>query len=198
MLGAGEVVAQVLERAGEASRPLGLLVGDEHLDDVVREQLAGQELRVVAVVLPALVGRGPLHLRHRPNDAVDAHISQSAHEMEARDARLVDGLGLGEPQDPLGDGGGVVPEGLREHLAGVPGKRDCGDGPSVNIKADCGSIRHGEPLSVCAATRPAAGFGTTRPLSAPTREISKTVRTRGSQCSTHIVFTQKNAGQSST
>lgn len=40
----------VLERAGEVLRRLGLLVGHEHLDDVVGHELARQEPRIVAVV----------------------------------------------------------------------------------------------------------------------------------------------------
>ena len=78
--------------------------------------------------------------------------------MEARHPGLVDRLGILEREDPLRDGGGVVAERFGSDLPGVPGKRDCGDGTGVYIEADCGSMRHGEPLSVRAATWPAAGF----------------------------------------
>lgn len=54
------------------------LVGDPHLDDVAARQHACQPLGVAAVVLAAAVGRGPVHLRDRPDDAAEAEGPQRA------------------------------------------------------------------------------------------------------------------------
>ena len=55
LLRAREVVPRVLERPGQVAGGLALVVGDPHLDDVADRQHAGEELGVVAVVLPAPV-----------------------------------------------------------------------------------------------------------------------------------------------
>lgn len=78
LLGALQVVARVLEVAREVARRLGVLVWDPHLDDVAARLHARQPLGVAAVVLAAAVGRGPVHLRDRPDDAAEADAPQRA------------------------------------------------------------------------------------------------------------------------
>ena len=71
LLAALQVLAGVVEGAGQVAGRLAPVVGNPHLHDVAHRQHAGQELRVVAVVLPLAVGRGLDHLGHRADDAVD-------------------------------------------------------------------------------------------------------------------------------
>lgn len=116
--GALQVVAGVLERAGEVPGGLGAVVGHPHLDDVAAGEEPGQPLGVAPVVLAAPVGRGPVHLGDGAHGAVDAEGAQGAARVEAGRAALVHRLGRLEPQDPLGDRRRVVAEPGPDHLAG--------------------------------------------------------------------------------
>ena len=136
VLGPREVVSDVLERTREAPRGPGLLVGDEHLDHVVGEELAGQELGVVpAVLLPPVAG-GPVHLGDRADDAVDAEAPELADEMEAGDAGFVDGLRGFESEDPRGYLSESVRKLPRANLSRIRIQCDGSDGTGVNIQAD--------------------------------------------------------------
>ena len=147
VLGAGQVLPDVFQRPREAPRGLRLLVGHEHLDDVVGEELARQELRVVSAVLPPLVSGGLVHLGHRAHDAVDAKCPEGPNEVKARDARFVDGLRRFEPENPAGELCRRISEPLRPDLARRRVERNRGNGTSVNIKANRGNMVHREPLS---------------------------------------------------
>ena len=152
LLAALQVLARVVQRAHQVAGRLVPVVGNPHLHDVAYRQHAGQELRVVAVVLPLAVGRGLDHLGHRADDAVDPHRSQPLLQVEPGDARLVDAFGgRVDGRHPARDLGGVVAEGGRAHLAG---HRVEGDGlyrARVHVEADeGGSIQHERaPFHAC-------------------------------------------------
>ena len=110
LLAALQVLARVVQRAHQVARRLALVVGNPHLDDVSHGEHPGEELRVVAVVLPLAVGRGLDHLRDRADDAVDAQRCEPLLQVEPGDAGLVDCPGRLDRKDRVGDGGGVVGE----------------------------------------------------------------------------------------
>lgn len=124
------------EGAAHVARGLAFLVGDPDLDDVAAGELTGEELRVVAVVLLALVGGRLLHLRDRAHDAVHAEGAQLPHEVEAGDAGLVDRLWGLEGEDPRRDLAGRGRELLHRHLAGRGVEGGAGDGASVYVESD--------------------------------------------------------------
>ena len=162
LLCAMQVLARVLERAGEVAGGLGALVGHPHLDGVAAGEEPGQPLGVAPVVLAAPVGRGPVHLAD-VDGAVDAEGAQGAAQVEAGRAALVHRLGRLEPQRPLGDRRRVVAEPGPGHLAGHGVEGACGDGPCVDVETDGGDIiGHGGPLSVACGARPRLAL---RPLS---------------------------------
>lgn len=137
----------------EAAGGLALVVGDPHLDDVADRQHAGEELGVVAVVLPAPVRAGLDHLRDGADRAADPQSGEPLLQVEPRDPGLVHAPGLGvHGPDPLRDGPGVVAEGRGAHL---PGHDVEGDGlyrAGVDVEADeGGSIEHGSPFHECGA-----------------------------------------------
>ena len=151
LLRAREVVPRVLERPGQVAGGLALVVGDPHLDHVADRQHAGEELGVVAVVLPAPVRAGLDHLRDGADHAVDPQAGEPLLQVEARDPGLVHAPGPGvHGPDPLRDGPGVVAEGRAAHL---PGHDVEGDGlyrAGVDVEADeGGSIEHGSPFHEC-------------------------------------------------
>jgi len=80
------------------------------LDDFVQCELLGRKLGVALVGLASLVGRGPLHLGDRADDAVHAEAARLPAEGKAGDAGLVDCPGRLDRKDRVGDGGGVVGE----------------------------------------------------------------------------------------
>lgn len=136
VLGAGEVVACVLQRAREGLSPFAFDIGNEHLHDVVGEELTREELRIVAVVLLALVRCGLVHLRYGSDDAVHAHLPQLPRQMEARDAGFVDRFRSIEGEDPGRHLRRRIAEPLRAHLARDGIQRNGRDGTSVYIESD--------------------------------------------------------------
>ena len=111
LLGALDLVARVRQGAHQVAGRLAPVVGDPHLHDVAHRQHAGEELRVVAVVLAPPVGGRLDHLGDGADDAVDAEGGQLLLQVEAGDPGFVDALRLGvDRSDPFGDGGGVVLE----------------------------------------------------------------------------------------
>ena len=110
VLGAGEVVADVLERTREVAGALCLDVGHEHLHDVVRHELARQKLRIVAVVFLAPVRCGLVHLGYGAHYAVHAHLSKLAHKMKPRHAGFVDRFGRVKLKNPSCDLRGRITE----------------------------------------------------------------------------------------
>lgn len=148
---AREVVPRVLESPGEVAGGLALVVGDPHLDDVADRQHAGEELGVVAVVLPAPVRAGLDHLRDGADRAADPQAGEPLLQVEPRDPGLVHAPGPGvHGTDPPRDGAGVVAEGRGTYL---PGHDVEGDGlyrAGVDVEADeGGSIEHGSPFHEC-------------------------------------------------
>ena len=138
--------------ARQVARRLAPVVGHPHLHDVAHRQHAGQELRVVSVVLPPPVGAGLDHLGHRADDAVDAQRREPLLQVEPGRARLVDALrGRVEGSRPLCDLGGVVAEGGRSDLAGHRVEGDGLYGSRVHVEADeGGSIQHERaPFHAC-------------------------------------------------
>ena len=148
LLGAHGIVSGICQRSGQIACALALGVGHVHLGDHPERQLHGQEMRVAAVRLAAAVGGGPVHLRHRADDAVDAHRAQFPAQVEAGDARLVDAFrGLGEALHPRSDLAGLVTERFPVDLARG---RDEGAGlyrAGVDVEPyESGSIVHRKPL----------------------------------------------------
>lgn len=119
-----------------------------HLGDHSERQLHGQEMRVAAVRLAAAVGGRLVHLRHRADDAVDAHGAQLAAQVEAGHARLVDAFrGLGQGLYPRCELAGLVPERPPLDLAGL-GREGAGlYRARVDVEPyESGSIVHRKPL----------------------------------------------------
>ena len=145
LLAAPAVVPRVVEGADQVARGFALVVGNPHLDDVADRQHAGQELRVVAVVLPAPVGAGLDHLRDGADRAVDAQSGQPLLQVEAGDAGLVDAFRGGvDGPDPVRHRGGVVAEGGGMHLAGHRIERGGDNLAGVDVEADKGGSMHHE------------------------------------------------------
>ena len=116
--------------------------------DNPERQLHREEVCVAVVCLSAVVGGGPVHLRHRADGAVDARAAQLAVRVEAGDARLVDAFGgLGQGFHPRGELAGPVPE--RPVLDLARGRRE-GAGlyrSGVDVEPyEGGSIVHRKPL----------------------------------------------------
>ena len=151
LLRAREVVPRVLERPGQVAGGLALVVGDPHLDHVADRQHAGEELGVVAVVLPAPVRAGLDHLRDGADHAVDPQAGKPLLQVEARDPGLVHAPGLWvHGPHPLRDCPGVVAEGRAAHLPGHDVEGDCLYRAGVDVEADeGGSIEHGSPFHEC-------------------------------------------------
>ena len=148
LLGAHGVVAGIRQRPRQVARPLALGIGHVHLGDHPERQLHREEVRVAAVRLPAAVGGRPVHLRHRADDAVDAHGAQLAAQVEARHSRLVDAFGgLGQGLHPRGELAGLVPERFPLDLAGL-GHEGAGlYRAGVDVEPyESGSIVHRKPL----------------------------------------------------
>ena len=153
LLGSGDLLAGVLQRAHQVARRLALVVGDPYLGDVADGEQPGQELGVVAVVLALAVGCGLDHLRDGADDAVDAEGGELLLQVEPGDPGLVDAFGLGvDGLYPVGDRDGVVAEGSAADLAG---HRVQGDGlyrAGVDVESnESGNIQHQEPLPMGAA-----------------------------------------------
>lgn len=150
---AREVVPRVLESPGQVAGGLALVVGDPHLDHVADRQHAGEELGVVAVVLPAPVRAGLDHLRDGADHAVDPEAGEPLLQVEPRDPGLVHALGLWvHGPHPLRDCPGVVAEGRAAHLPGHDVEGDCLYRAGVDVEADeGGSIEHGSPFHECGA-----------------------------------------------
>ena len=146
-----QVLAGVVQGAHQVAGGLALVVGHPHLHDVAHRQHPGQELRVVAVVLPAPVGGGLYHLGDRADDAVDAEGGQPLLQVEPGHARLVDASGRGvDGPDPVGHGAGVVAEGCGFDLPGHGVERDRLDRARVHVQAyERGNIHHESPFHEC-------------------------------------------------
>ena len=148
LLGAHGVVAGIRQRSGQIARALALEVWHVHLGDHPERQLHGQEMRVAAVRLAAAVGGRLVHLRHRADDAVDAHGAQLAAQVEAGHARLVDASrGLGQGFHPRCELAGLVPERFPLDLA--RGRHESAGLYRARVDVEpyeSGSIVHRKPL----------------------------------------------------
>ena len=148
--GRGGLAERVPVPEEELRQPL--LAAPQVLDDVSHGEHPGEELGVVAVVLPPPVGAGLDHLGHGADDAVDAQRRELLLQVEPGDAGLAGALrGRVEGSHPLCDGRRVVGECGRFGFAGhyVEGHRLYG--PRVHVEADeGGSIQHERaPFHAC-------------------------------------------------
>ena len=134
LAGALDVVAGVVEGAGQVPCRLDLGVGHGDDHDVVGGEQPGEEGGVAPVVLDPLVGGGALHLGHGAHHAVHAEGAQLAAQGEPRGAALVDGPRRLEGQHPLGYRARLGAEPPLDHLAGVEVERGGGDGPGVHVE----------------------------------------------------------------
>ena len=151
LLLAPQVLPGVVQGARQVAGGLALVVGHPHLDDVAHREHPGQELRVVAVVLPPPVGAGLDHLGYRADDAVDAQGGELLLQVEPGHARLVYASGPGvDGPDPLGHGAGIVAEGRGSDLSGHDVERDRLDRARMYVQAcKSGSIHHESPFHEC-------------------------------------------------
>ena len=145
------VLPGVVQGAHRVAGGLALVVGHPRLHDVAHREHPGQELGVVAVVLPAPVGSGLYHLGDGADDAVDAQRGELLLQVEPGHARLVDASGRGvDGSDPFGRGGRVVAEGRGSDLSGHGVERDRLDRARVHVQAyESGNIHRESPFHEC-------------------------------------------------
>ena len=149
------LLAGVGEGLGQIAGALAAGVGHPHGHDVADREHPGQELGVVAVVLPAAVGRRFDHFGDRAHDAVDAEPLEPALEVEAGHSRLVAAPGgLRQPPRPVRHGRQDIAEGRCPHLAGGDLYRHGLDRAGVDIEPYGGAkINHWRPPMSAASPR---------------------------------------------